>query len=198
MKIFEDTVNTVMLYLIRKDLRVKLNVFKTLQEDDMAPQNLSFIETESEKEEKNGSGGTSDERDAGGRGRESRSITPSDPLKRLPERLSQLNISSGSKTYRVHNNSASTPSQSEKEQSPSPTRNTRPTISSTFKQSRRSGSAEPGQPGAGMASGPSSLRSNSGAGRGFFMSDSVFCSTYSYSNSNFGPSRALTSLSVTP
>ena len=67
-------------------------------------------------------------------------------------------------TYRVHN-SASTPSQSEKEQSPSPTRNTRPTISSTFKQSRRSGSAEPGQPGAGMpASGPSSLRSNSGAG----------------------------------
>ena len=48
--------------------------------------------------------------------------------------------------------------------SPSPTRNTRPTISSTFKHSRRSGSAEPGQPGAGIASGPSSLRSNSGAG----------------------------------
>ena len=66
----------------------------------MAPQNLSFIETESEKEDKNGSGGTSDERDAGGAaggGRESRSLTPSDPLKRLPERLSQLNISSGSK-----------------------------------------------------------------------------------------------------
>ena len=133
----------------------------------MAPQNLSFIETESEKEDKNGGGGTSDEREAVATGRESRSLTPSDPLKRLPERLSQLNISSGSKTYRVHN-AASTPSQSEKEQSPSPTRGAapvRPTISSTFKQSRRSGSAEPGQPGAGMpASGPSSLRSNSGAG----------------------------------
>ena len=134
----------------------------------MAPQNLSFIETESEKEDKNGGGGgTSDEREAAAAGRESRSLTPSDPLKRLPERLSQLNISSGSKTYRVHN-AASTPSQSEKEQSPSPTRGAapaRPTISSTFKQSRRSGSAEPGQPGAGMpASGPSSLRSNSGAG----------------------------------
>ena len=137
----------------------------------MAPQNLSFIETESEKEDKNGGGGgTSDEREAvSATGRESRSLTPSDPLKRLPERLSQLNISSGSKTYRVHNAAAaSTPSQSEKEQSPSPTRPpgpVRPTISSTFKQSRRSGSAEPGQPGAGMpASGPSSLRSNSGAG----------------------------------
>ena len=137
----------------------------------MAPQNLSFIETESEKEDKNGGGGTSDEREAvSATGRESRSLTPSDPLKRLPERLSQLNISSGSKTYRVHNAAAaSTPSQSEKEQSPSPTRGVapgaRPTISSTFKQSRRSGSAEPGQPGAGMpASGPSSLRSNSGAG----------------------------------
>ena len=140
----------------------------------MAPQNLSFIETESEKEDKNGGGGggTSDEREAvSATGRESRSLTPSDPLKRLPERLSQLNISSGSKTYRVHNAAAaSTPSQSEKEQSPSPTRGhgapgARPTISSTFKQSRRSGSAEPGQPGAGMAaSGPSSLRSNSGAG----------------------------------
>ena len=79
----------------------------------MAPQNLSFIETESEKEDKNG-GGTSDEKGEGVGGRESRSVTPtsSDPLKRLPERLSQLNISSGSKTYRVHN---STPSQSEKE-----------------------------------------------------------------------------------
>ena len=82
----------------------------------MAPQNLSFIETESEKEDKNGGGGTSDEKGEGGvGGRESRSVTPtsSDPLKRLPERLSQLNISSGSKTYRVHN--STTPSQSEKE-----------------------------------------------------------------------------------
>lgn len=65
----------------------------------MAPQNLSFIETESEKEDKSGGGGgTSDEREAvSATGRESRSLTPSDPLKRLPERLSQLNISSGSK-----------------------------------------------------------------------------------------------------
>ena len=126
------------------------------REDDMAPQNLSFIETEKEEKAADSGDGTSDEKDGG---RESRSLTPvsaGDPLKRLPERLSQLNISSGSKTYRVHSTS-----QSEKETSPSPTRNTRPTISSTFKQSRRSGSAEPG---AGMASGPSSLRSNSGAG----------------------------------
>ena len=54
----------------------------------------------------------------------------------------------GSKTYRVH---------SEKESSPSPTRQ-RPTLSSAFKQSRKGSSGEV------VTSGPSSLRSNSGAG----------------------------------
>lgn len=87
----------------------------------MAPQNVSFI-SESEPDRAN-------------------SESPTDPLKRLPERLSQLNITSGSKTYRVH-------SSSEKETSPSPTRQ-RPTISSTFKQNRRSSGGE--------ASGPNSL-----------------------------------------
>lgn len=102
------------------------------EEDDMAPQNISFIEDTSH--------------DEGDR----RSSSPVDPLKRLPERLSQLNISSGSKTYRVH-------SSPDKEPSPSPTR-TRPTISSTFKQARRSSGGE--NPLA--SSGPSSIRSNTG------------------------------------
>ena len=62
--------------------------------------------------------------------------------------------STGSKTYRVvHNNAASN---SEKESSPSPTRQ-RPTLSSAFKQSRKGSGEGPG-------SGPSSLRSNSGVG----------------------------------
>jgi hypothetical protein len=91
----------------------------------MAPQNISFIETDPEEDKQHDSG-TSDDRE--GTGRESRSPTPADPLKRLPERLSQLNISSGTKTYRVHS--------SDKEPSLSPTRNARPTISSTFKQNR--------------------------------------------------------------
>ena len=103
------------------------------QEDDMAPQNVSFIETDPEE--------LDEKRDADDKTAAS--------LRRLPERLSQLNISSGSKTYRVHS------SASEKESSPSPTRTARPTLSSTFKQSRRSSGGEP-------ASGPSSLRSNSG------------------------------------
>ena len=92
------------------------------EEDEMAPQNVSFIDSSAE-----------DNDDEGGP-----SSTPS-------KRLSQLNITSGSKTYRVH----------EKESSPSPSRQ-RPTLSSAFKQSRRSSD--------GMNSGPSSLRSNSGVG----------------------------------
>ncbi|XP_059087795.1 patronin-like isoform X3 [Tigriopus californicus] len=102
------------------------------EEDDMAPQNISFIEDTSH--------------DEGDR----RSSSPVDALKRLPERLSQLNISSGSKTYRVH-------SSPDKDPSPSPTRN-RPTISSTFKQARRSSGGENPL----TSSGPSSIRSNTG------------------------------------
>jgi calmodulin-regulated spectrin-associated protein len=89
----------------------------------MAPQSVSFIDSSAEDDEVN-------------------------PTSR---RISQLNITSGSKTYRVH-------SGAEKETSPSPTRTTRPTLSSAFKQNRR-GSGE-----GGMQSGPSSLRSNSGVG----------------------------------
>merc|ERR1719414_2128438 len=92
------------------------------EEDEMAPQNVSFIDSSAED---------NDDEDRP-------SSTPS-------KRLSQLNITSGSKTYRVH----------EKESSPSPTRQ-RPTLSSAFKQSRRGSSGE--------HSGPSSLRSNSGVG----------------------------------
>ena len=108
------------------------------EEDDMAPQNVSFIDSSADD------GG--DEADNAREGK-SMSPTPVDALKRLPERLSQLNISSGSKTYRVH-------SSSDKESpSPSPTRNTRPTISSTFKQNRRGSGGE-------SSAGPASLRSN--------------------------------------
>ena len=92
------------------------------EEDEMAPQSVSFIDSSAED---------NDDEDRP-------SSTPS-------KRLSQLNITSGSKTYRVH----------EKEASPSPSRQ-RPTLSSAFKQSRRSSD--------GMNSGPSSLRSNSGVG----------------------------------
>ena len=123
------------------------------EEDDMAPQNVSFIASEPEEDEPDRAS------------RKSRSSSPSDPLKRLPERLSQLNISSGSKTYRVHAASSA----SEKETSPSPTRQ-RPTISSTFKQARRSsgeGSSVPG------SAGPSSLRSNSVVAGGSQISEEV-------------------------
>jgi len=96
------------------------------EEDDMAPQDISFIESEGDKADKEDSNEESpkDEADA---------ATSKEALKRLPERLSQLNISSGSKTYRVHHGSSP-----EKETSPSPTRSARPSISSTFKQARRS------------------------------------------------------------
>ena len=57
-------------------------------------------------------------------------------------------VITGSKTYRVH---------SEKESSPSPTRQ-RPTLSSAFKQGRKGSSGDV------ITSGPSSLRSNSGVG----------------------------------
>ena len=96
----------------------------------MEPQNVSFIESSGNEEDTSKS-------------------------KNLSDRLSRLNITSGSKTYRVLSD--------DKDSSPSPTRggpgsvagsSTRPTISAAFKQSRK-GSGEPG-------SGPPSLRSNSG------------------------------------
>ena len=58
------------------------------EEDEMAPQNVSFIDSSAEDNDD-----------------EATTATPS-------KRLSQLNITSGSKTYRVH----------EKETSPSPSR----------------------------------------------------------------------------
>lgn len=89
--------------------------------DEMAPQSVSFIDSSADDADEEG------------------------PAKRL----SQLNITSGSKTYRVvHDN------RHEMSSSPSPTRQ-RPTLSSAFKQSQRRGSDH---------SGPSSLRSNSGVG----------------------------------
>ena len=99
----------------------------------MAPQNVSFIDSSAEDNE--------DESAAA--------------VNSASKRLSQLNITSGSKTYRVVHTNASNSSGGEKESSPSPTRQ-RPTLSSAFKQSRRGSSGE--------HSGPSSLRSNSGVG----------------------------------
>ena len=107
------------------------------EEDDMAPQNVSFIE-ESSGEDANVDVAAGEPLGDGS----------GELLRKLPERLSQLNISSGSKTYRVH---------SDKEPSPSPTRPSRPTISSTFKQQRRSS----GEHGGGAVSGPSSLQAPS-------------------------------------
>jgi hypothetical protein len=103
------------------------------EEDEMAPQNVSFIDSSAE--------------DDGG----------DEAVNSASKRLSQLNITSGSKTYRVVHNNNTGNNSSEKESSPSPTRQ-RPTLSSAFKQSRRGSSGEGGH------SGPSSLRSNSGVG----------------------------------
>ena len=107
------------------------------EEDEMAPQNVSFIDSSADDGE---DGMTASE--------------VSNPSRSASKRLSQLNITSGSKTYRVH---------SEKETSPSPTRPARPTLSSAFKQARR-GSEAGGGGGGGGSSGPPSLRSNSGVG----------------------------------
>ena len=102
------------------------------EEDEMAPQNVSFIDSSAD----DGEDVTASE------------VTPRSASKRL----SQLNITSGSKTYRVHSD--------QKETSPSPTRPARPTLSSAFKQARRGSEAG----GGGGSSGPPSLRSNSGVG----------------------------------
>ena len=106
-------------------------------EDDMAPQNVSFIETEDEEVSVDG---------------KKQDATDSDAMRRLPERLSQLNISSGSKTYRVSRSGGSDAEDPRSVKSPSPSPKARPTISSAFKQNRRGSGGE--------ASGPSSLRSN--------------------------------------
>jgi len=90
----------------------------------MLPQNVSFIDSSAEDEP--------------------------DRSSKLSDRLSQLNITSGSKTYRVHHSS-----DKESSSSPSPTR-ARPTISSTFKQQRKGSGGD--------SAGPSSLRSLSGQG----------------------------------
>ena len=105
------------------------------EEDEMAPQNVSFIDSSAED--------NADDETAA--------------VNSASKRLSQLNITSGSKTYRVVHNNNTGNNSSEKESSPSPTRQ-RPTLSSAFKQSRRGSSGEGGH------SGPSSLRSNSGVG----------------------------------
>ena len=96
------------------------------EENEMAPQNVSFIDSSTEED----------------------SAHPSSKSE-LSNRLSRLNITSGSKTYRVLSD--------DKESSPSPTRNNRPSISSAFKQTRKGSGGEGASSG-----GPSSLRSNSG------------------------------------
>ena len=101
------------------------------EEDEMAPQNVSFIDSSADD------------------GDDPAEVNPS---RSASKRLSQLNITSGSKTYRVHSD--------QKETSPSPTRPARPTLSSAFKQARRGSEAG----GGGGSSGPPSLRSNSGVG----------------------------------
>ncbi len=100
----------------------------------MAPQNVSFIDSSAEEELQ--------KKDTE---EENKAKDPESPrLKRLPERLSQLKISSGSKTYRVHAD--------DNRETTSPPYVARPTISSAFKQNRRSS-------GGTESTGPASLRS---------------------------------------
>ena len=119
----------------------------------MEPQNVSFIEAVSADDEENTASKTTPA---------SASKNSSSAAKNLSDRLSRLNITSGSKTYRVLSD--------DKDSSPSPTRGMsvsgpsppqRPTISAAFKQSRK-GSGGEGGGGTTSPSGPPSLRSNSG------------------------------------
>jgi len=123
------------------------------EEMDMEPQNVSFIEASSADEDSQSNktlvGAAS--ASSGGGGPRSPTALSGTSSANLSDRLSRLNISSGSKTYRVLSD--------DKDSSPSPTRSSgRPTISAAFKQSRK-GSGGSGGEGSG---GPSSLRSNSG------------------------------------
>ncbi len=102
------------------------------QEDDMAPQNVSFIESSAEEKQQNDV------------------ESEESPAKKLPERLSQLHISSGTKTYRIHSDDITN------KDTTATASVARPTISSTFKQNYSSGAE---------STGPSSLGQSSHAAR---------------------------------
>merc|ERR1719509_573184 len=114
--------------------------------DDMAPQNVSFIQDSTDNDE------------------DDKSISPVPPApasgetarsdSNLSERLSRLNISRGDKTYRVQLHADGREPTALEQQATSPRPSTRPTISSTFKERRR-GSSEGSGPGS--LSGPGSI-----------------------------------------
>ena len=114
--------------------------------DDMAPQNVSFIENSTDNDEDDKS--ISPVPVAPASGETARSDS------NLSERLSRLNISRGDKTYRVQLHADGREPTALDQQVTSPRPSSRPTISSTFKERRR-GSSEGSGPGS--MSGPGSL-----------------------------------------
>eukprot|EP00092_Neocalanus_flemingeri_P035023 GFUD01038111.1.p1 GENE.GFUD01038111.1~~GFUD01038111.1.p1 ORF type:complete len:1437 (-),score=321.88 GFUD01038111.1:947-4795(-) len=116
--------------------------------DDMAPQNVSFIENSTDNEDDNEDKSISPVPATNGSFQENRSDS------NLSERLKRLNISRGDKTYRVQLH-ADGREPTALDEALSPTRSTsRPTISSTFKERRR-GSSEGSGPAS--MSGPGSI-----------------------------------------
>jgi calmodulin-regulated spectrin-associated protein len=109
--------------------------------DDMAPQNISFIDQSTDDNDDDGDGKLM--------------LSSSGPSARsdsnLSERLARLNISRGDKTYRVQLHA-----DGREPTALSPEPRSRPTISSTFKERRR-GSNEGGVAGSGGNSGPASM-----------------------------------------
>merc|ERR1711892_414546 len=116
--------------------------------DDMAPQNVSFIENSTDNDDDNEDKSISPVPAPNGSFQESRSDS------NLSERLKRLNISRGDKTYRVQLH-ADGREPTTVDEAVSPTRSTsRPTISSTFKERRRESSEGSGP---GSMSGPGSI-----------------------------------------
>ena len=108
--------------------------------DDMAPQNVSFIENSTDNDEDN----------------EEKSISPLPETRsdsNLSERLKRLNISRGDKTYRIQLHADGREPTAIDDNSPSRP-SSRPTISSTFKERRRESSEGSGP---GSLSGPGSM-----------------------------------------
>ena len=115
--------------------------------DDMAPQNVSFIENSTDNDEENEEKSISPLPDTNGSYTEPRSDS------NLSERLKRLNISRGDKTYRIQLHADGREPTTIEESSVSRP-SSRPTISSTFKERRRESSEGSGP---GSLSGPGSI-----------------------------------------
>ena len=118
-------------------------------ENDMAPQNISFIENSTDNDEDNDDkSSVSPDPDVNGSYQE-----PARTESNLTERLKRLNISRGDKTYRIQLHAdGREPTQIDSDSSSRPS--SRPTISSTFKERRRESGESSGP---GSLSGPGSM-----------------------------------------